>query len=275
MDKNICLFTPYHKDYNSIHTINFVLETKLMPYTQPFPESVYKIHYINTGNGVIHTPGKNFEVSEGDVFFTFPASPFSIESKKDFSYMYISFLGSRANMIMDKLKISPNNFHFKNCGEISDFWKNGLNANPELSDLISESILLYTFTFLGNKILTYNSTDKQKDHLSMLVKKYIDDNYSIPSLSLETISSALSYNKKYISSTFKKNMGMGIAEYLTTLRIQHSCTLMEQGFTSVYDISTNCGFSDSHYFSKVFKKKMGLSPSEYIKKSSSRHSGSK
>ena len=53
-------------------------------------------------------------------------------------------------------------------------------------------------------------------------------------------------------------------KYINTIRIQYACSLPEQGITSVKDISTMCGYSDSLYFSKVFKRKMGLSPKEYI-----------
>lgn len=269
MQENICCFIPYHKDYHSIHTINFVLETKPQIYRSLKSESVYKMYCVCTGNGFIHTPGRVRQLSAGDVFFSFPSAPFCIESGTDFSYMYISFLGSRANMIMEKLKISANNFIFSDCAEIYDFWKNGLEINPALSDLISESILLYTFSFIGSRTLTFNKESRQSN-VSLVIKKYIDDNSSVAGLSLDSISRELSYNKKYISSVFKKNFGIGIIEYLNAIRIQQSCTLIEQGFTSISDIAAGCGYADPQYFSKVFKRRMGISPGEYIKESKSK-----
>ena len=103
MNENICHFVPYHKDYHSIHTINFVLETKPQPYSSLISQSVYKIYFVCGGKGNLHIPGKILSLSKGDIFFTFPGTPFCIETIEDFSYMYISFLGSRANMIMNKL----------------------------------------------------------------------------------------------------------------------------------------------------------------------------
>lgn len=264
MQENICHFIPYHKDYHSIHTINFVLETKPQIYDSLKSQSVYKMYYVCNGTGFIHTPGRVQPLSEGDIFFTFPAAPFCIESGADFSYMYISFIGSRANMIMQKLKISKNNFLFSDCAKAYDFWKSGIGVNSELTDLISESILLYTFFFLGSKMLTFEPGSRQNS-AAQVIKKYVDDNFSVAGLSLESISDELSYNKKYISSVFKKDYGVGLVEYLNTIRIQHSCTLIKQGFTSVCDIAAYCGYSDPQYFSKVFKQKMGLSPSEYIR----------
>lgn len=262
--KNICHFIPYHKDYHSIHTIHFVLENKHRQFTSLKSESVYKMHYVAKGTGFLHTFGKIHALSEGDIFFTFPAMPFCIESENNFSYMYISFVGSRGNMIMEKLKISPQNFIFTDCNDVYKFWRDGLDTINELTDLISESILLYTFSFLGKKLLVERNADMIVNNVALTIKKYIDDHFTDNSLSLKKISKEISYNQKYISSIFKKYFGIGISEYLNTVRIQHSCTLMQQGITSIYDIATFCGYSDSQYFSKVFRKKMSMSPRAYI-----------
>ena len=48
MIENICCFIPYHKDYQSIHTINLVLETKPQIYNSFKAEAVYKVHYACT-----------------------------------------------------------------------------------------------------------------------------------------------------------------------------------------------------------------------------------
>lgn len=264
-DKNICYFVPYHKDYHSIHTINYVLETKQRPFSSLKFASVYSMYYVNSGKGRLHTVGKVQELSEGDVFFTFPAEQFCIEAVENFTYIYISFLGSRANMIMEKLKISPRNCVFEGCGEIGEFWKTGLETPEELTDLISESVLLCTFTYLGKKNIVFESKGRENGNAALTIKKYIDDNFSDPSISLDTISRELSYNSKYVSSVFKKQMGVGVVEYINTIRIQHSCTLIRQGYVSVSDIASCCGYSDPQYFSKVFKQKMGASPGIYIR----------
>ena len=265
MHKNICNFIPYHKDYHSIHTINFVLETKPQIHTSLKLQSIYKMHLVVSGKGTLHTAGKTIELNKGDIFFTFPGTPNSIESVEDFTYMYISFLGTRANMIMEKLKISTLNYVFKNCDEVYDYWKNGLIANGDISDLITESILLYTFYYIGNKTILSEQKNKSDKNIALVIKKYIDDNLSQQKLTLEELSKNLSYSPKYISAIFKKSFKIGITEYLNTTRIQNACTLMNQGFTNVSDIALRCGYTDAQYFSKVFKQKIGVSPKTYIK----------
>lgn len=264
MEQNICHFIPFHKDAHSIHTINFVLETKPQQYDRLKSESVYKMYYVCSGHGFIHTPGKITPLTTGDLFFTFPSVPFAIESGENFTYMYISFIGIRGNMIMENLKICNNNFLFHNAHEVQDFWQKGLLANSKTVDLISESVLLYTFSFLGNSLLPESNESKQR-HSVDLIKKYVDDHFTEYNFSLETMSRDLSYNKKYISYLFKKHIGVGIIEYLNTIRIQNACAMMKQGFTSVNDIADRCGYSDAQYFSKIFKTKMGVVPTQYIK----------
>lgn len=262
-DNNICHFLPFHKDIHSIHTINFVLETVSQPHDRLKSESVYKMYYVLSGSGALHTTSRISPLTRGDIFFTFPGACFAIESKQDFSYMYISFVGLRGNEIMESLNINGNNFLFHGATEIREFWEKGIHANPKVVHLMSESVLLYTFSFLGNRLLPDH--DKARQHHSVdIIKKYLDDHYTDHDLSLETMHRALSYNKKYISHIFKKHFGVGVIEYLNTVRIQNALTMIRQGFTSVSDIADRCGYSDSHYFSKIFKLQMGIAPTQYI-----------
>ena len=264
MRDNICHFVPYRKEYDSIHTINFVLEKSKKPLDKLKAESVYKIYYVNSGNGYIHTSGRILPLAEGDVFFTFPASAFCIESGEDFSYTYISFLGTRANMILDKYNITSDNFVFKGYKEIEAYWASCLEFSSELSDMSSESALLYAFACIGRRLLVQDSYEKNKEETVSLVKKYIDDNFCDADISLSKIGKNLNYNEKYISSLFKAYLKIGVIDYVNTLRMQYACTLMQQGYRSIKDISNMCGYADPNYFSRLFKKRIGVAPREYI-----------
>lgn len=223
------------------------------------------MYYVCEGEGVLHTLSGEQPITKGDIFFTFPNFPFAIEFKENLKYMYVSFLGARASMIMEKFHISKKQFYFTECGELEYIWKNGIDTHDEISDLASESVLLASFAFLGRRTLALEKQCESKNTLSHYIKKYIDDNFANPKLSLEGIASHLSYNKKYISTVFKKETDIGVVEYLNTLRIQNACTLMNQGFTSVGDIAHSSGFSDPQYFSKVFKRMLKMTPIQFIK----------
>ena len=167
-------------------------------------------------------------------------------------------------MIMDQLSISSQNCIFYGYEEIEPYWKESITATFAMYDLRTESVLLYTFSVLGTKILKEAERIKKSEDTAALIKKYIDEHYPDADVSLETVGNALSYNKKYVSKIFKETYHVGISEYLNVIRIQHACTLMEQGFTSIHDIAFSCGFRDPLYFSRVFKKRMDVSPKEHI-----------
>lgn len=261
--KNICRFIPTHKDYGSVQIINFILETETQTPDIIRTRSTYIMHFVTEGEGILYTCGKAYQLSRGDIFFVFPGNPYQLESVNDFKYIYISYIGLRANVIMDKLKITSANCVFHGFENLYDMWNEALTISHDILELRSESILLYTFSSISTRISDGNNTDNNSTTPS-LIKKYIDEHISDPELSLKKISSELSYNQKYISMIFKEKFKIGISGYITTARIQNACTLMEQGFTSVKDIAFLCGYKDQLYFSKVFKSKLKISPKKYI-----------
>lgn len=263
-EQNVCRFVPREINDHSIHTVHFVLETKEQIYTGLRLKSLYTMYFVLQGTGKLHTRGDVLSLREGDVFFSFPADPFAIESVSDFKYMYISFLGARGNRIMDKLKISAQNPKIEGCGELATVWTQGLRTPAELSDIASEAVLLHSFAYLGGRLSGFASHDEGRTDLISLIQKYMDEHFSDPDFSLELLGSDLKYNKKYLSTVFKRHVGVGIVEYLHTVRIQHACTMLKQGFSSVSDVALRCGYPDAQYFSKVFKRRMTISPREYM-----------
>lgn len=263
-EQNICRFVPHDMGDRSVHTVHFVYETEQQPYRGLRLESVYKMYYVCRGEGRLHTQGEVRPLRAGDVFFSFPAEPFCVEAVDDLRYMYIGFLGSRGLMLLDKLGITPAHCLFSDCADVGPVWEKSISAHPDLSDVASESVLLYTFSYLGTRKLNLQPRDRQGGDTVSIIKKYIDDHFSDPSFSLDSLGRELKYNKKYLSTVFKKHMGVGIVEYLNTVRIQHACTMIRQGFSSVSDVALRCGYADPQYFSKVFKRQISLSPRAYM-----------
>jgi len=261
---DVCHFIPEHKDNLSVQIINFVLETKKQLATKQKTSSVYIMNYVLEGQGVLHTRAGSYPVSKGDIFFCLPASPYSIESVDNFQYMYISFLGTRANMIIDKLRINAENCVFSGFEHLAPLWTKAIDVNLSLSGLRSEGILLYTLSFLE---ADFSADAKESpDIATARIKKYIDEHATDPDLSVEKISHDLAYSKKYISIVFKKKYKIGVAGYINTVRVQVACRLMKQGCSNVTEIAFLCGYKDPLYFSKVFKIHLGHSPRAHLAK---------
>lgn len=268
--ENICRFIPSHPSNEGIQIFNFVQETQSQIYSGLTSFSTYRMHLVIQGKGSFHTPSQIQKLRKGDLFFIMPAVPCAIESTEDFQYLYISFLGTRANALMDTLKINSKNFLFHGFDALIDMWQQGLTVSPMLTGLRSESILLYSFSILGERLHCGEDHIDRSDELALQIKKYVDDNFSDPGLSLESASQALSYNPKYISTIFKKKFKIAFSEYINMIRIQHAYVLIEQGFTSIKNIASLCGYKDAMYFSKVFRASAGKSPRSYITESESK-----
>lgn len=261
---NVCLFVPWRTEVRSISVLNFVFETERQPKRTPRVDGLYKMHIVSSGKGLLHTAGSVEEVEAGDVFFTFPSTPYSIESGEDFSYYYMSFVGAKGNMILDRIGVCPGRCIFGGFEELLPAWENALKVSTDLRDIMCEGLLMQSFAILGDRLILPKREEHKASGVADLVKKYVEDNYSDPNLTLEKASAELSYHPKYISHVFKREMKIGFSQYLSTIRVSHAATMLEQGFTAISDVSSMCGFSDAQYFSKVFKAKTGVAPSKYL-----------
>ena len=260
---NVCKFVPSNTAVDVIHTTNFVTEAQIPPYTGLRQFSVYRVHYVMEGTGILHTAQRDFPLSEGDVFFTFPAFAHGVESTGDLKYMFVSFIGARGNTLMEQYRIRKTQPVYPGYPEAKAIWDHFFAiSNTANLDIISESVLLYTLSLIAGRSHKEEGSAAQENILQ--IKHYIDNHYADPKLSLEQISEHFSYNSRYISAAFQKHMQLSIPRYITAVRLQNACALMERNHTCIKDVALKCGFSDPLYFSKVFKKEMRVSPTVFL-----------
>lgn len=266
MQHSICRFAPAIDAPDVIQIIHFVYETSMGNCVQNRLETTYKLGLVVSGSATLTCYGKKEDLHPGELFFAFPAVPYVLEGQEAFTYHYISFVGLRANMLLDQLKISPDCFVFRGLESLLPLWMDAICSAEAFPELAAEAVILYTLMKLGN---TLHIKDRQEisrtAETMLLIKREIDDSFSSADLSVDVLAKQFGYHRKYISSAFKKFFKVGIREYITQLRINQACLLMEQGYTSVKDIAALSGYSDAMYFSKVFCKKMGMPPREYMK----------
>lgn len=261
---NICKFAsaPTADGWPSqLGVTNFVYETELDGNIEIKLPAKNAMYLAVCGEGRLRTEYCEKKLSAGTLFFTFSGGSYTIENRKDFRYMYITFGGERAAKLLDRFDISQINCVFEGYESLICFWKNSLEkAIPQNFDLLAESVLLYSFSAMED---TYVSGER---HLINDIIKYLEDNFSDRALSLESLSDEMNYSSKYISRIFRKNVGVTFTEYLCGMRMRHAMLLIDSGITSVQNAALLSGYSDPFYFSTVFKKTVGISPSEYIGK---------
>lgn len=108
--------------------------------------------------------------------------------------------------------------------------------------------------------------EPQENSYSQSIQKaleYIQKNYGQEDLSTNTVAKQVNLSTSWLSTKFKEEVGIGISDYLTSVRIQRAKQLFDEGDYMIYEVAEKVGFASSQYFSKIFKQMTGLTPNEY------------
>jgi AraC-like DNA-binding protein len=217
------------------------------------------IYLTVEGSGCVCVEGKTYPLEIGTLFFIRKQERFCVVSQKELGYCYICFGGRRAQELLSRFGIYGENRIFQKDESLVAFWQNAVQSVQEYNiDLMSEAVLLYTMS-------GFEAPAKTQGDIVSRILDLTEQNFADKKLSVASLAEELNYNAKYLSSSFKKQMGISYVEYLRNLRIKRAVFLMEQGVASVKNVAILSGFEDALYFSKVFKQAEGVTPSEYIK----------
>lgn len=108
---------------------------------------------------------------------------------------------------------------------------------------------------------------QNKKDLSPTISKiadYIRLNYS-QELTATVLGNYANMTYANLSRLFKKEMGITIGKYISSMRCMEAGLLLRKSHYSIQEISAYVGYLDNNYFVKVFKKETGYLPSEYRK----------
>lgn len=107
---------------------------------------------------------------------------------------------------------------------------------------------------------------KNSNQTGKMMKKaldYIEDNYDLDTISLNSAAKATNVSANYFSAVFSQEMQMTFTEYVTGKRMEKARKLLRQTEKTSGEIAQEVGYRDPHYFSFVFKKTQGCTPREY------------
>ena len=251
---NVCKFNPVQS--SDLNCSNFVYEQNNGQII-PIKSDRHAMHIVSEGEGIFECNGRSYPVEVGTIFIVEKYDSFSV-SGNGLKYFYIRFDGRRGKELLTRIGAKADNKIYAGHADLIEIWRDCLAYSDETNlDLLAESVLLYSSARLSPK------KDEKSDMVSAVIST-VSEYFTDPTLSLVSVSEKLGYHEKYVSSRFKKEMGVSFVQYLRDTRINHAVFLMEQGVVSVKNVALLSGFSDSLYFSKVFKEIKGVSPKDYI-----------
>ena len=139
-----------------------------------------------------------------------------------------------------------------------------LELPPMALDVSDERLREY-FSEVLDRALQVRDDESQRQNSSIIENalKYIDQNYSDESISLNVVAKAINISANYLSAVFSQKMGISFVEYLTQKRMEKAKHLLRNTAKRSGEIAYEVGYKDPRYFSFVFKKTQGCTPRDY------------
>lgn len=220
----------------------------------PSVKNNYSFHYIVCGKGIFTVNGKTYSLGSGSVFIIRRDEVVHYTADRDdpWEYIYIGFSGIAAPQLD---KIEEPVFLYEKDTFVRCFHAAMKNSEKKEELAISALFEIYAFLFGERKETIHDYAET--------VRNYIYYNYQ-NNIRVEDIASAIGLNRHYLTSLFKKQMGMTIIDYLIKVRMDYACRFLASGY-GVAQTAAMVGYQDSFVFSKMFKSKIGISPREYQK----------
>lgn len=223
----------------------------------PHKHKNYEIIVYTKGNGTIHAAEKDIAVGPGKIIIVPPGIVHSSsKSGADFERIYINGELNQTFFLTSPTVVLDNSAK-------EGMLLAGMIYTNRYSDQEYVTALVNAFThFLLQNI-------KLEDNIFLAIKNIteeISNNFYDCNINLNDLLKKSGYSEDYIRAQFKKTTGKTPTEFLTEIRINHACYLIDmyKNSFSLADVAERCGYSDYVYFSRRFKQMMGVSPLKYM-----------
>ncbi|KHD85356.1 AraC family transcriptional regulator [Heyndrickxia ginsengihumi] len=228
--------------------------------------NTFELVVIKEGKGKIMIEQEEFLAHNQDIFVIHPAEVYSIACDKQtpceylqyrfevFSYPTNDSIQSyplKGKIVVAQiegiLKLAEDIFLMKDHQSgLEQFHRRGLFEQ-----------LIYQIE-QNKEVATERDTFTAIEHTRL----YIESQLHRP-LSIKTLAAMARISPKYYSSLFKKEYGVSVSEYITTLRVNKAKRLLIKGTETLYEIAKQVGYKDEFYLSRKFKQIVGIAPSIY------------
>jgi len=272
---NICKFSNDDQSNGELFASRFIYETAPQKLGDTITYYSYACHLVTFGSAVLENSFGKFPLNVGDIFFVYPGQQFALHHEPPFKYLYISFLGSSANGLLDSIGVRRDSPVIHGFNDLIDTWFFALsNCTSENLSMLAKGVLYITFAMAPDTLTSKTEVEDALRHdIAEKMHSHIERCYANEDLSLEYLSGIYQYSSKYLSRKFTAAYGVSFSASLEACRVRHACVMLTDSHKTIKEISAAIGYHDPLYFSKVFKKIMLVTPSEYRarhKKSSSK-----
>lgn len=150
------------------------------------------------------------------------------------------------------------------CNHIPAFYNFDVFVNDLRNMETIDEVNNLFFDVFGRIVEQLNKRNASKyDNLLKTVMEIIQNKYTDPNLSLESIADEVDMSPIYLGRLFKKMALKSVAEYINETRISKAKELLVSTDYTMNDIMEKTGLVGRGYFYTLFKKLNGMTPNEY------------
>lgn len=261
--------------------IKHFFNTRVMPVFNPHFHTELEIIYFIRGSYEVYREERNQKVKGGTIYFVPLHEVHSVRSLID--------EGEYISVIVDLSAISMNPEHYFQKSFVQPLQNGNLRLPRMLSsrDPGYKELVVYLEQLRAQPVdaikrfscvmgfcaelmqyctVTENNVHAVQEQYS-LVKACVDymhANYS-QVISLEKLASHVHVHPNYLCAVFKKDVGMTVLEYLSSIRIERARDLLGRKNLSITQIAEQCGFRSISTFQRTFKAYTGTTPSKFAR----------
>lgn len=243
----------------------------------------YHLHIILEGKGTLCVNGVEQKLHFGQMFVTKPGEEtwYKADSEDPWAYCWMAFDGKIAKECIEKAGFFDGVNSMECHVDQQNFYA---LVQRLLSQVVLKPSAVYANTgmlleFIGLAIESYNESANKvhkfhEYHADTYVEyaaNFIRANFA--TATVNNVAKTIGIHRSYLTTIFKKKMGVSPQEYLLQCRLKHACKLLAETNNPIQEIARNVGYDNPLTFSKIFKSYYGVSPREYRNRHQSKQEG--
>ena len=127
---------------------------------------------------------------------------------------------------------------------------------------LSEQPTFATLENMAQLICTFFTRSAEPFNPIPDVEKYLQENFTDPSMCLSKLSERFNMSESYLSHLFKDKTGQNFSTYLESLRLGEAVRRLGEESCNVSGLYAELGYNNPTTFRRAFKKRYGVAPSE-------------
>ena len=183
-----------------------------------------------------------------------PAFPLILgDQKKNGEYMAVIYISLLARAAVE------GGVPFRKCMLYSDAYLRKIDtagSEEKLRILIEDAIAVYT-----NMVRAIHMRRANERHVENTCK-YIEE-HLLDKLSLNFLAAQASVTPAYLTTLFRKTIGMTLTDYIQNKKIYAAMDMLMMTEEKISEIGDYLNFASASYFCRTFKKVVGVSPRQF------------